>query len=243
MPSRRMPAGLITACRPPKVSSACSTMPWTAAREVTLSELDDRLAAGGADLLRHRLGRAGRALVAAGQAPPRSLTTTLAPFAGRDQGAVAADAVAAAGDQHHLARPEHPWRLSPVWKCLNCCRRSIRGGRPCARRETASPRAPVTISAPTPPKTAAPTGPRKRATRPLSNSPSSLEAQMNRVETAATRPRMASGVTSCTRVWRTNTLSMSARAQHRQGDHRQPQRLATGRTPRSPRRRRRRRRT
>ena len=33
---------------------------------------------------------------------------------------------------------------------------------------------------------------------------------MNRVETAATRPRMASGVTSCTRVWRTNTESMSA---------------------------------
>ncbi len=33
---------------------------------------------------------------------------------------------------------------------------------------------------------------------------------MNRVETAATRPRMASGVTIWTRVWRTKTLSMSA---------------------------------
>ena len=33
---------------------------------------------------------------------------------------------------------------------------------------------------------------------------------MNRVETAATRPRMASGVINCTRVWRTKTLSMSA---------------------------------
>jgi hypothetical protein len=33
---------------------------------------------------------------------------------------------------------------------------------------------------------------------------------MKRVDTAATRPRMGSGVTSWTRVWRTKTLSMSA---------------------------------
>ena len=33
---------------------------------------------------------------------------------------------------------------------------------------------------------------------------------MNRVETADTRPRMASGVTICTRLWRTYTLTMSA---------------------------------
>ena len=33
---------------------------------------------------------------------------------------------------------------------------------------------------------------------------------MNSVDTAATRPRMWSGVTSCTSVWRTNTETMSA---------------------------------
>ena len=33
---------------------------------------------------------------------------------------------------------------------------------------------------------------------------------MNTAFTAATRPRMASGVSSCTRVWRMNTLTMSA---------------------------------
>ena len=40
------------------------------------------------------------------------------------------------------------------------------------------------------PKIAAPTGPRMRAAIPVSNSPSSLDAPMNKPDTAETRPRM-----------------------------------------------------
>jgi outer membrane lipoprotein-sorting protein len=58
----------------------------------------------------------------------------------------------------------------------------------------------VTSSAPPPPKATAPTGPRNRAVRPLSNSPSSFEAPMNSVDTAETLPRIRSGVAICTRL-------------------------------------------
>ncbi|MNS81360.1 hypothetical protein D3C72_1150710 [compost metagenome] len=45
---------------------------------------------------------------------------------------------------------------------------------------------------------------------PDSNSPSWLLAPMKIELTALTRPRMASGVSSCTSVWRITTLTMSA---------------------------------
>jgi hypothetical protein len=51
------------------------------------------------------------------------------------------------------------------------------------------------------PNKAEPKGPTKRAMPPDSNSSSSLDAPMNRPDTAATRPRMGSGVTICTSVW------------------------------------------
>src|ERR1700679_3623541 len=100
MPSRRMPAGLITACRPPKVSSACSSMPFTEAMLVTLSELATSPpppappAPGSA--------RPRRAFVAAALAAAEVVDHHLGALACRDQGALLADPVAAPGDQHHL---------------------------------------------------------------------------------------------------------------------------------------------
>ena len=44
---------------------------------------------------------------------------------------------------------------------------------------------------------------------PLSKSPSRFEPLTNTELTAVTRPRIASGVATCTRVWRTTTLTMS----------------------------------
>ena len=61
-----------------------------------------------------------------------------------------------------------------------------------------------------PPASTAGTAPIRAASAPDSNSPSSFEAPMNTALTAETRPRMSSGVSICTRVWRTNTLTMSA---------------------------------
>ena len=55
---------------------------------------------------------------------------------------------------------------------------------------------PVTPTASAPPPTTAITGPNREPARPARNSPSSLEAEMNRPDTAETRPRMASGVWS-----------------------------------------------
>ena len=54
-----------------------------------------------------------------------------------------------------------------------------------------------------PAATTAGTAPIAAASTPDSNSPSSFEAPMNTVFTAETRPRMASGVSPCTKVWRT----------------------------------------
>ena len=99
--------------------------------------------------------------------------------------------------------------------CLWCAwRRRVRMG---ASRTTAgrAVRAtpypdPATINVPTPPAITAPTGPSHSATVPALNSPSSLLAPMKVPLTALTRPRIASGVSSWTSVWRITTLTMSA---------------------------------
>src|SRR5829696_151309 len=65
------------------------------------------------------------------------------------------------------------------------------------------------MSVATPPNTTARTVPNHLAVTPDSNSPSSLDAPMNMEFTALTRPRIASGVSSCTSSWRTYTLTMS----------------------------------
>ncbi len=79
MPSRRMPAGLITACRPPSSPIAWATMSFTAPMSVTLLELE---------MATPPLRRISSATASAGPAepsspprspPPRSLTSTLAP--------------------------------------------------------------------------------------------------------------------------------------------------------------------
>ena len=78
-------------------------MSFTASQSVTLLELETACAAGGADLLGHRLGRTRRALVAAALAAAEVVDQHLGAFARRDQRALAPDAVAGAGDQHHPA--------------------------------------------------------------------------------------------------------------------------------------------
>ena len=62
----------------------------------------------------------------------------------------------------------------------------------------------------TPPRTTAGPTPSRVAATPDSNAPSSLDAPMNTFSTAATRPRMRSGVASGTIVARMNTLTASA---------------------------------
>src|SRR5947209_6561316 len=56
-------------------------------------------------------------------------------------------------------------------------------------------------------------GPTKRAARsavtPDSKAPSSFDVEINTEFTAETRPRMASGVSTCTKVWRTTTEMLS----------------------------------
>src|SRR5581483_10140001 len=66
---------------------------------------------------------------------------------------------------------------------------------------------------PIPPDTTETTGPNQCATVPDSNPPSSLEVPMNRLLTAETRPRFSSGVSNCTNVWRTTTLTLSTAPQ------------------------------
>src|SRR5271154_4508834 len=68
----------------------------------------------------------------------------------------------------------------------------------------------ATASVAIPPTMTAGFSPHHDAVSPDSNSPSSLDAPMNIELTALTRPRIASGVSSCTSTWRTNTLTMSA---------------------------------
>ena len=62
----------------------------------------DRLAAGRADLVDHRLGRA-RIRALAVDAAAQVIDHDLGPLARRDQRDVPPDAASAAGDQHHLA--------------------------------------------------------------------------------------------------------------------------------------------
>ncbi|MEJ0066451.1 MAG: hypothetical protein WDM85_14445 [Caulobacteraceae bacterium] len=97
-----MPAGLITACRAPNASSACCTMPLTDRQRGDALGVGDRLAARGADFLADQLAGPGRAFVAAGQAAAKVVDEDLRALLRRDQGAVAADAIAAAGDQNNL---------------------------------------------------------------------------------------------------------------------------------------------
>src|SRR5947209_18034411 len=66
---------------------------------------------------------------------------------------------------------------------------------------------------PTPPVTTEMTGPNNCATRPDSNPPNSFEVPMNRLFTADTRPRISSGVSNCTSVCRTTTLTLSTAPQ------------------------------
>ncbi len=61
-----------------------------------------------------------------------------------------------------------------------------------------------------PPRTTAGTVPNQCAVSPDSNSPSWFEAPMNRPFTALTRPRISSGVSSCTKAPRMTMLTMSA---------------------------------
>ena len=85
----------------------------------------------------------------------------------------------------------------------------IQLSRPCAgepvhARSSGNSRvqAPATNSVAQPPTITAGTVPNQAAVRPDSNSPSSFEAPMNTALTALTRPRMSSGVSSCTSRWR-----------------------------------------
>ena len=89
-----------------------------------------------------------------------------------------------------------------------------------SRATTARPprRCPRRPAAPSPP------APARAAVAPDSNSPSWLLAPMNTELTALTRPRMSSGVSSCTRVWRMTTLIMSAAPPAASIGHRQPER-------------------
>ena len=59
------------------------------------------------------------------------------------------------------------------------------------------------------PTTTAGTAPSHAAVMPDSNAPSSLDATMNIVFTAPTRPRISCGVRTCTTVDRMTTLTMS----------------------------------
>src|SRR5690349_11788029 len=67
----------------------------------------------------------------------------------------------------------------------------------------------TTANVPMPPNITAGTVPIRAAVVPDSNSPSSLEAPMKSMETADTRPRIASGVESWIRLPRILTLTMS----------------------------------
>ena len=60
-----------------------------------------------------------------------------------------------------------------------------------------------------PPRTTAGTVPNQPAVTPDSNSPNWFEAPMKTMSTALTRPRISSGVMSCTSVARITTLIMS----------------------------------
>ena len=97
---------------------------------------------------------------------------------------------------------------------------------PAARRRAATETASSTTArsrwCATPPSTAAGTVPNSAAVMPLSNWPSWLEALMNRKFTAPTRPRISSGVRSCTSEKRITTLTVSAAPRTASASNRQP---------------------
>src|SRR5271165_2940143 len=68
----------------------------------------------------------------------------------------------------------------------------------------------TTSTVPMPPPTTEPTVPNSRAARPDSNAPSSLDEAMKMALIAETRPRISSGVSNWTSVWRTTTLTLSS---------------------------------
>src|SRR5580658_4784331 len=68
----------------------------------------------------------------------------------------------------------------------------------------------VTANVPIPPKITAGAVPNQPAVIPDSNCPSSFDAPMNIMSTAFTRPRIWSGVATCTNVTRITTLTISA---------------------------------
>src|SRR5215212_10902686 len=72
---------------------------------------------------------------------------------------------------------------------------------------------------PAPPDTTEKIGPSQCATKPDSKPPSSFEVPMNKLFTAETRPRFSSGVSNCTSVCRTSTLTWSATPQTKSISH------------------------
>src|SRR5450432_798768 len=88
--------------------------------------------------------------------------------------------------------------------------RSSASPRMLRRSGHASAAAITTITVTMPPPTTDTTGPSSAALAPDSNPPSSFEVSMKTLFTADTRPRISSGVRSCTSVCRTTTLIMSS---------------------------------
>ena len=104
MPSRRMPAGLITAMQPAEGVHGLFEHAAHGGHVRHAVGVGDGLATRNLDLLDDRLRRTGRSLVAAAFSTAQVVDHHLCQaLASRDQRAVAADAVAAAGDQHHPA--------------------------------------------------------------------------------------------------------------------------------------------
>src|SRR5205823_12926474 len=88
--------------------------------------------------------------------------------------------------------------------------RKVLSSRPIFRvsgQQQATPR--TTRIVPIPPLTTEITGPNNAAVRPDSSAPNSFEVPMKILFTAETRPRISSGVTSCTIVPRIITLTLS----------------------------------
>ena len=101
MRSRRMPAGLAIACRPPKVSIACCTMRFTAARSVTLSVL--AMASPPAALISSTTSCAGALSGAlAVHVAAEVVYNHLGAVPGGDERRLAPNPAPAAGDQHNL---------------------------------------------------------------------------------------------------------------------------------------------
>ena len=97
------------------------------------------------------------------------------------------------------------------------------GGRRVAARGRRLAIPSTTISVPMPPETTEITGPKNCATVPDSKAPSSFDVPMNSPFSADTRPRIASGVSTCTSVPRSTTLMLSQAPSRTSRPERQPQ--------------------